>query len=55
MLQMIVTHPVPFPKGHKETLPEMGEIFMQVSMLEKKTMEFLCLYNSLLEFCVHSP
>lgn len=27
-LQLIVTHPLPFPQGHEETLPEMGEIFM---------------------------
>lgn len=38
MLQLIVTHPVPFPQGHEEILPKRAEIFMQVSMLKKKSM-----------------
>lgn len=37
-LQLIVTHPLVFPQGHEETLPEMGEVFMQVSVLEKNSM-----------------
>lgn len=28
-LQLILTHPLRFPQGHEETLPEMGEIFTQ--------------------------